>query len=105
MSRSCVRGAIMASVTEEVLRRMRRMIREISPTEATITVWNVWLAGAETVRKAVLAESVLSADRSENPILFRTEDGAAGSVCIAFCEIAGMVLPRGKVSENLPLRK
>lgn len=38
ISRSCVRGAIMASVTEEVLRRMRRMIREISPTEATMIV-------------------------------------------------------------------
>lgn len=81
ISRSCVRGAVIASVMAEVLRRMRIMIREINPTEATIIVWNMCLeAGTATVRKTASPESVLSAGMSENPILFWIEEGGVGVV-------------------------
>ena len=108
MSRSCVRGATIASVMEEVLRRMRRTIRtirEIIPTEATMIVWNVWLAaGADRVRKAVSADAALAAGRSENPILFRTEDGAEGGFGVMIGEVTAVTLI-DEGPENLPLRK
>lgn len=105
MSRSCVRGATIASVMEEVLRRMRRTIREIIPTEATMIVWNVWLAaGADRVRKAVSADAALAAGRLENPILFRTEDGAEGGFGVMIGEVTAVTLI-DEGPENLPLRK
>lgn len=105
MSRSCVRGATIASVMEEVLRRMRRTIREIIPTEATMIVWNVWLAaGADRVRKAVSADAALAAGRSENPILFRTEDGVEGRFGVMIGEVTAVTLI-DEGPENLPLRK
>lgn len=105
MSRSCVSGATIASVMEEVLRRMRRTIREIIPTEATMIVWNVWLAaGADRVRKAVSADAALAAGRSENPILFRTEDGAEGGFGVMIGEVTAVTLI-DEGPENLPLRK
>lgn len=61
------------------------------------------------MRNSVFPGSALSDGKSENPILFRTEEGAAVSACVAVCavvcKIAGIMLLRGKVSENLPLRK
>ena len=84
---------------------MRRTIREIISTEATMIVWNVWLAaGADRVHKAVSADAALAAGRSENPILFRTEDGAEGGFGVMIGEVTAVTLI-DEGPENLPLRK